>query len=113
MNTMVLFGAAMVLIGIYLLIQAVKMKKSNEIVGNPILADEDARKCKDKAGFITFIYGQEMACGIAVIIIGMALLAKELLTGVDAVANVVILLALLVVLFFLYSLSEARKRFLF
>lgn len=113
MNVMIIFGAAIIFIGIYLIVQAVKMKNSKELIGNPILAEEDARKCKDKTGFITYIFGREVAAGIAVIILGVALVAKELFAGAAMIANIVIVLTLLVVLFFLYALGEARKKYLY
>lgn len=113
MNTMIIFGVAIFFIGIYLMIQAVKMKKSGELVGNPILVEEEAKKCKNKAEFIAQIYGQEVAAGIAVMVIGVALVCKELISGIAMIANIVMVLALLVVLCFLYILGEAKKRFLY
>ena len=113
MNVMILFGAAIFFIGIYLIVQAVKMNNSKELIGNPILADEDARKCKDKNGFITYIYGREVAAGIAVMILGAALIIREIVVEAVVIANIVIVITLLVVLFFLYTLGEARKKFLY
>lgn len=113
MNVMIIFGAAIIFIGIYFIAQAAKMKKSNELTGNAILAEEDVRRCKDKTGFITYIYGREVITGIAVMVMGAALMIKELVSEAAIVSNIVIVAALVVVLWFFYSLSEARKRFLY
>lgn len=89
------------------------MRKSNDIKGNPILAEEDVLKCKDKKGFISYIYSREVAAGVAVMIIGVALILKELIEGMHAIANAVIIPALLVIMFFLYALGEAKKKFMY
>lgn len=113
MNVMIIFGAAMIFIGMYLMVQAVKMKKRGELIGNPILAEEEAGRCKDKEGFIAYIYRRELLTGMAVMIMGAAVIIKELAEATVLAANLVIFAALLVVLWFFYSLSEARSTFLY
>lgn len=113
MNVMIIFGGALVLVGIYLIIQAVKMKKTNELAGNIVLTEEDVLKCKDKKGFIEYIYGREVVTGATVIAIGIALIVKELLPALSVIANGVILIALVIILLFFNSLKDARNRFLY
>lgn len=113
MNVMIIFGCALVIIGFYLILQAVKMKKTNEIAGNIVLSEEDVLKCKDKKGFISYIYGREVLTGVAVIVIGLALIVKELISTAKLPANVVIVIALIIILLFFNSLKEARNRFLY
>lgn len=113
MNAMIIFGGALIIIGIYLIIQAVKMKSTNEIAGNIVLSEEDVLKCKDKKGFISYIYGREVVTGVAVIVIGIALIVKELVATLTLVANGVIIVALVIILLFFNSLKEARSRFLY
>ena len=113
MNVMIIFGVALIFIGIYLLAQAMKMKKRNELVGNVILSEEEVLKCKDKTGFINFIYGKEVITGAAVMVLGIALAVKEMFAAATIACNVVIILGLLVILWFFNSLREARSRFLY
>lgn len=113
MNVMIIFGAALILVGSYLIIQAVKMKKTNEIAGNIVLSEEDILKCKDKKGFISYIYGREVVTGVAVIVIGIALIIKELVVIAALVADGVIIISLIIILSFFNSLKEARTRFLY
>lgn len=113
MNVMIIFGGALVLVGIYLIIQAVKMKKTNELAGNIVLSEEDVMKCKDKKGFISYIYGREVVTGIAVIIIGIALIIKEVVTISAIITDGVIIVALIIILLFFNSLKEARNKFLY
>ena len=113
MNTMLIFGAALVLVGIYLVGQAIKMKKTNEIAGNIVLTEEDVLKCKDKNGFIQYIYGREVLTGIAVIVIGITLVIKELVEVAKLFTNGIIFVALIIIVCFFYSLKEARSKFLY
>lgn len=112
MNVMIILGAAIVFIGIYLIAQAVKMKKSNEIIGSAILAEEEAKKCKNKEGFITYMYGREVITGVALLIMGAAVVVKELVENAEIISNVVIIVMLLVVLWFFNCLREARSAYL-
>ena len=113
MNAMVIFGVALVFVGSYLVSQAAKMKKTNDVAGNIVLSEEDVLKCKDKKGFIEYIYFREVLTGIAVIGIGISLVVKELVASAVIVANGVISVALVIILYFFYSLKEARNKYLY
>ena len=113
MNVMIIFGGALILVGIYLILQTVKMKNTNEIAGNIVLSEEEVMKCKDKKGFISYIYAREVITGVAVIMIGIALIVKELGLITTIIADGVIIAALIIILLFFNSLKEARNRFLY
>lgn len=113
MNVMIIFGGALILVGIYLILQAVKMKNTNEIAGNIVLSEEEVMKCKDKKGFIGYIYAREVITGVAVIMIGIALIIKELSIITAIIVDGVIIAALIIILLFFNSLKEARNRFLY
>ena len=54
-----------------------------------------------------------MLTGIAVIGIGISLVVKELVASAVIVANGVISVALVIILYFFYSLKEARNKYLY
>lgn len=113
MNVMIIFGVMLVFVGIYLITQAMKMKKLNELAGNVILSDEEVIKCKDKAGFISYVYEKEVFTGAAICVLGIALAVKELVAAATIICNVVIVLGIIVILWFFNVLREARSKFLY
>ena len=90
MKVMAIFGAAMLLVGVYLIFAGFFMKRKNEI-GTIILAEEEVKKCTDKKGFIAFMYWREILVGGAYI---------GVIVGIVAL------------LWFFYSLKKARELFL-
>ena len=77
MKVMAIFGAAMLLVGVYLIFAGFFMKRKNEI-GTIILAEEEVKKCTDKKGFIAFMYWREILVGGAIILLGLAEIANVL-----------------------------------
>ena len=110
MSVMTIFYGIFVLFGVYLIISPLYMKKSGEI-GATIITEEEVKKCKDKQGFIAFIYWKEMILGVVFIIVGLSGVLNELMWEVKVV-SVLGMVALLAAFFwFQNNLSTARKKF--
>ena len=70
MNFMVVFDVVIAVLGIYLIYSAIQMKKTGEI-SNVIVNPEEIAKCKNKRGFIDFIYDKVMLFGVVSLVFGI------------------------------------------
>ena len=111
MKVMAIFGAAMLLVGVYLIFAGFFMKRKNEI-GTIILAEEEVKKCTDKKGFIAFMYWREILVGGAIILLGLAEIANDLFEDVGSIPYIGVIAGIVALLWFFYSLKKARELFL-
>lgn len=111
MKVLAIFGAAMLLVGVYMIFAGLSMKRKNEI-GTMILAEEEVKKCRDKKGFIAFMYWREMIVGGAIILLGVAEIANDLLENAGIVPYIGVIVGITALLWFFYSLKKARELFL-
>lgn len=111
MKVMAIFGAVIILTGIYMIFAGLKMKRKNEI-GTMILAEEEVKKCKDKEGFIAYMYWREIVVGAVVILLGAAEAAKDLTEGAGMLPYIGVITGIAALLWFFYSLKKARELFL-
>lgn len=111
MDVMTVFDVVIAGFGVYMIGAALKMKKTGEISSAVITAEEIA-KCKDKKGFIDFIYWKEAVFGLMVSLVGVLGLVNDLLVslGVFNMAMMVIFLAGF--FWFQMQLRRAREKFL-
>ena len=111
MKVMAIFGAAMILVGVYMIFAGLSMKKKNKI-GTMILAEEEVKKCTDKKGFIAFMYWREILVGGAIILLGLAEIANDLIEDVGSIPYIGVIVGIVALLWFFYSLKKARELFL-
>lgn len=70
MDFMVVFDIVIGVLGIYLIYIAAQMKKKGEI-SNVLVNPEEITKCRDKKGFIDYIYNRVMIFGAVSMIFGV------------------------------------------
>ena len=108
---MTIFGAVIILIGIYMIFAGFSMKKKHEI-GTMILAEEEVKKCKDKEGFIAYMYWREIIVGGATILLGGAEIASDLLEDSGIIPYIGVIVGIAALLWFFYSLKKARDLYI-
>lgn len=111
MKVMAIFGTAILLVGVYMIVAGYHMKKNKEI-GTVILALEERKKCKDENGFISYIYWREIVVGVAVILLGIAEIANDLLDEAGILPYIGVVIGIIALLWFFYSIKRARELFL-
>ena len=111
MNIMAVFDIVIIGFGIYMIVAGVKMKKTGEI-SSMVLAEEELKKCKDKDGFINYIYWKEAIFGAVMAVTGILGLVNELVKSLGKFNYVEVVLFLAVFLWFWRELGAAREKYL-
>jgi len=113
MDVMMIFDVVMIGIGIYMMAAAWGMKQKNEI--SPVLlAEEELIKCRNKEGFIAYIYWREIVMGAALFIYGIIRLLDKFVFMAGGMLDYILLAILLIIFFWFYKgLQDARAEFLF
>lgn len=70
-DTFLVFDAVLLLLGIYLIFQAVRMKNTGAI-SDWLLPPEELKKCKKKKEYIEYMAIREIAFGAASVLLGAA-----------------------------------------
>lgn len=111
MDVMTIFDAVITIFGLYMIGAAVKMKKTGEI-SSAVITAEEIRKCKDKKGFIAFIYWKEAVFGALIVLVGILGIINDQVVSLGAFNIVEMLVFLAAFLWFQSQLRKARERFL-
>ena len=111
MKVMIVFDAVILLFGIYMVISSLQMKKSGKI-NSMVIAEEEMKKCKDAAGFISFIYWREALFGGIVALTGLIGIINELTNFLGKLTLVELVVFLGSFLWFQNGLKTAREKFL-
>lgn len=110
-DVMTIFNAIIVIFGLYMVIAALKMKKSGEI-SSTVIAQEEIASCRDKNGFIDFMYWREAAFGGIVFLMGVLGLVNDLVISLGKFSLVQMVLFLGAFFWFQHELGKARRTFL-
>ena len=106
-----LFDLIAVFFGIYMIGSALKMKRTGEI-STIIMTAKEIEKCKDKAGYIAFIYWKEAVFGALFILVGIIGFINSYVVSLGLWLNAIDLLIFLgAFLWFYHELGEARERY--
>lgn len=111
MNMMLILDIVITVVGIYMVAAGLKMKKTGEI-SSLILAEEELKKCKDKKGFISYIYWKEALLGGVMTAVGLLGLVNELLKALGNFKYVELVIFLAVFFWFSRELGAAREKYL-
>lgn len=111
MDVMTIFDAVITIFGVYMIGAALKMKKTGEI-SSAVITAEEIRKCKDKKGFIAFIYWKEALFGALIVLVGILGIINDQVVSLGAFNIVEMLVFLAAFLWFQSQLRRARERFL-
>lgn len=111
MEVMLIFYVVMMGFGVYMIAAALKMKKTGEISA-VVITEEEIAKCKNKQGFIEFIYWKEAVFGGMIVIVGaLGIINDKVISlGIFNIVELVVFLAAF--LWFQNSLGKARDKFL-
>lgn len=111
MSVMIVFHIVVTAVGLYMTAAGLKMKKTGEI--SPLLlAEEELKKCKNKKGFISYIYWKEMVLGVVMAAVGLFGLVNELLMELGNLKYVELVVFLAVFFWFWRELGAAREKYL-
>lgn len=111
MNIMLILDVVIAGVGIYMIAAGLKMKKTGEI-SSLVLAEEELKKCKDKKGFIAYIYWKEAVLGGVMTAVGLLGLVNELVKALGNFKYIELLVFLAVFLWFWRELGAAREKYL-
>lgn len=111
MKVMTIFDIVIFVFGVYMVGAALKMKKTGEI-SSMMIAPEEMTRCRDKQGFIDFIYWKEAAFGVLVAIVGALGVVNEQLVSPGSANVIEMLVFLAAFVWFQSELRKAREKFL-
>lgn len=111
MEVMLIFYVVMMGFGVYMIGAAFKMKKTGEI-SSAVITEEEIAKCKNKQGFIEFVYWKEAIFGVMIILVGaLGIINDKVVSlGIFNIVELVVFLGAFV--WFQNSLRKAREQFL-
>lgn len=111
MDIMTVFDGIMLIFGFYMAAAAMKMKKSGRI-GNVMLTEEENASCRDKEGWINYMYWREAVFGGILVLTGGSGVASDLLFSAGYWDYVKMVLFFLAFCWFYGSLRRARQDYL-
>ncbi len=111
MDIMLLFDVVILIFGLFMIFSALRMKKTG-VISTVVITPEEIKRCKDKEGFIHFLYWKEALFGGLVVIVGILGLVNDLIVSLGAFNVVEMLVFLAAFLWFQNELRRARKIFL-
>lgn len=110
---MVAFDIVIAILGCYIVVRSILMKKKKEIPTIFVVAEE-ARGCKDVPGFIDYLFPKAMLFGIVCCIFGIIdfVIDYGIYTNTPKYVNVVLLVLFLIVWFyFSWSIKKGKEKF--
>lgn len=111
LNIMAVFDVIIIAFGIYMTVLALQMKKSGKISA-AVITKEEIDKCKDKKGFIQFIYWKEALFGGVIILVGILGIVNDLFIylGIGNIVKMLVFLGMF--LWFQNEMRKAREKFI-
>lgn len=110
MNVMTIFDIVIFGFGVYMVGAALKMKKTGEI-SSAVIAPEETARCRDKQGFIDFIYWKEALFGVLVVLVGALGIINEQVISLGSASVIEMLVFLAAFIWFQSELRKAREKF--
>lgn len=111
MNVMTIFNVVIAGFGVYMIGVALKMKRTGEI-SSVVINPEEIARCRDKKGFIAFMYWREAVFGGIVTLTGVLGFINDMVVSLGGFLIVEMLVFLAAFLWFQTSLRRAREKFL-
>lgn len=110
MDIMTIFYGIIVIFGGYMVVSAFGMRKKGEI-NKTIINQEELVNCKDKQGFIDFIYWKEAVLGGVFCAMGILGILNNIVFEAKVVSMIELVIFLGSFLWFQNELGKARKKF--
>lgn len=111
MNIIKIFDIIILVFGAYMILSALKMKKSGKI-SSTVITSEEIAGCKDKEGFIAFMYWKEALFGGVIVLVGLLGLINDLVVSLGNFNILEMLIFLGAFLWFQLQLRKAREKYL-
>lgn len=113
MDFMAIFDLIIGGFGVYLIFTAFKMRKTGEI-STIVVNKEDINKCKDKAGFIDFIFTKAVAFGLVALLFGVVSFINDSVFAMGAAVNWIGMIVFLILwIWFTHALRKGREKFFY
>ena len=111
MNMYLVFDLVFLLLGIWMISSAVKMKRTGEI-SDWILMEEDMKRCRKKAEFTSYLSPWMLGTGVAVCVLGVVGMLGEIgVLTIPYLRYIIMVAFLLAVGVFWTRLSHARVEY--
>lgn len=110
MDMMLVFFVIIILVGIYMGVQTLQMRKNNR-VSNVFFAKEEIGKCKDEAGFAMEIWKRTAIFSLISLVIGLLGIGNKLLFSMKWLDYVIMILFLAAFIFFTSCLQNVKGKF--
>ena len=108
---MTIFDLVITIMGIYMIIEANRMKKTGEL-SKTVINEKEINHCKDKKGFIEYIYPKAIIFGGGLILYGVLDYVNEYVISFGVVLDIIILVLFIGgFVWFTKQLSNGRKKF--
>ncbi|MFV0464939.1 MAG: hypothetical protein ACK5ML_02605 [Lachnospiraceae bacterium] len=109
MDFMVLFDLMIIGFGAYIVFTSYRMKQTGEI-STIVMNREEIPKCRDKAGYIDFVYKKSIMFGIIAALFGALGLINDLVYAFGAIVNWIgIIVFIVMFVWFTNALRKARS----
>lgn len=111
MDVMLIFDIVILIFGAYMVFSALRMKKTG-VISSAVITPEEIAKCKDKQGFIAFMYWKEALFGGLVAIVGGLGIVNDVVVSLGAFNVVEMLVFLAAFFWFQNELRRAREKYI-
>lgn len=113
MDFMVIFDVIIAGLGVYMIYSAAQMKKTGEL-SNIVVTPEEMSRCRDKRGFIDWIYNKIIIFAVVALLFGVLGAINDLKLVFGNMFNTVGVLVFLVVWFwFTKALRKGKEKFFY
>lgn len=108
---MTIFDLFIAIMGIYMIMEAFKMKRTGEI-SKTVVNEKEINHCKDKKGFIDFVYTKAIVFGVILMLYGILDYVNKHIYSFGVVLDIVMLVVFIGgFVWFMKQLSKARGKF--
>ena len=111
-NFLAMFDFILLAFGVYTFFSGMKMKRDGEI-SRILMVDSEAQKISDKKGFIDEIWGKMMVFAGIITLYGACALIDDLVVPIPMMQVIGIIIFLIVLVWFLYSLMKTKKKYMY
>ena len=110
MNYFIIIDAVTLILGIYIIFVSLRMKKSGKIEST-FVAEDEMKKIKDTAGYISYIYPKSLVFGIVIFVISIVAIVSDCLKKIPYCSYVEMIIFVAVIIWFSNMLRNAREKF--
>lgn len=102
-----------IIIGIYVIYLAYKMKKTGKLENNALISKSvDLNKAKDPKGYIDATFLPDIICGAAFALAGIVSRISEGTSYYSLIQNICMVVSVLILLVFGYYIVKAQRKYL-